>query len=205
VAKSSGFGGFSPSMARSKGLHLDPEWERLRVWMAARGALGTSGIAVVVVNEAIGLRGIVATKTFKKGDEVLSVPRNAMILCESRADASPIREVYAPTSSGSVSEACAMVPACVRTALLLLWLSYSDPEEWTPSFDILPTAKSFAADGGPLELWSSNEVEACGCLILEAQVAARQSELMKLYDEVRLLICFLFRSFSKATLSQISG
>jgi hypothetical protein len=98
-----------------------------------------------------------------------------------------------------------MVPACVRTALLLLWLSYSDPEEWTPSFDILPTAKSFAADGGPLELWSSNEVEACGCLILEAQVAARQSELMKLYDEVRLLIFFLFRSFSKATLSQISG
>lgn len=167
-------------------LPREPSWTRLHAWMEARGASGMEGLEVGVVNAAIGLRGVIATRTFAQGDEVLSVPLDC-ILSEGWADASPMREVYEKHTGGDTDR----IPACVRVALLLLWLQHSEPEAWAPSFDMLPTAESLAAEGGPLELWSPEEVRACGCSILEAQVAADRDALRRIYDEVRLYLGIL--------------
>ena len=159
---------------------MEPSWLRLRGWMEARGASGTSGIEVGVVNAANGLRGVIATKAFAQGDEVLSVPLDC-ILSESWADNSPVREVYDIFTNGNTET----IPACVRVALLLLWLQHAEPEEWAPYFSMLPIHESFTGGGGePLELWSPDEVHACGCPILEAQVAADSDALRYIYDEV---------------------
>ena len=77
---------------------------------------------------------------------------------------------------------------CVRVALLLLWLEHEEPDEWPPSFGMLPSSERLNAEGGPLELWSPEEVRACGCPILEAQVAADRIALRRIYDEVLALL-----------------
>jgi hypothetical protein len=166
--------------AKAANLPLESSWPRLRAWMEVRGASGMDGLEVSVVNAATGLRGVIATRAFAQGDEVLSVPLDC-ILSEGWAGISPVRKVYETHTDGDTDK----IPACVRVALLLLWLQYSEPDAWAPSFDMLPTADSFAAQGGPLELWSPQEVRACGCPILEAQVAADRDALRRIYDEVR--------------------
>lgn len=180
--------------ATASKLPLEPSWLRLRGWMETRGVSGTDGIAVGVVNAASGLRGVIARKAFAQGDEVLSVPLDC-ILSESWADTSPIREVYDNITKGNPEQ----IPACVRVALLLLWLQHSEPEEWAPYFSMLPMHESFTGGGGePLELWSPGEVHACGCPILEAQVAADRDALRYIYDEVGFggsLVTTLFQLF----------
>jgi len=167
-AKSGGFG--TPSVS----IPVDPGWSRLRTWLGERGAT-LNGLEVGIVNSEIDLRGVVATRSFEKGEELFSIPMDSCTFSEARADASPIGAVYGTKD----------VPAAVRVALLLLWLAYAEPEEWAPALDVLPTRADFdAGGGGPLELWSPTEVDACGCPLLSAQVAARKAELRTLYEDV---------------------
>ena len=182
-------------------LPLEPSWLRLRGWMEARGASGTDGIDVGVVNVVSGLRGVIARKAFAQGDEVLSVPLDC-ILSESWADNSPIREVYDKFVNGNPEQ----LPACVRVALLLLWLQHSEPEEWAPYFSMLPMYESFTGGGGePLDLWSPEEVHACGCPILEAQVTADRTALRYIYDEVGFGGLFVTLYFISTLITVLTG
>jgi hypothetical protein len=168
-------GGFGAATKLTVSIPIDPGWARLRLWLEARGANDLSGLEVGIVNPTIGLRGVVATRAFCKGDEIFVSPRDTCVLSESQADASPIRVVYGR----------AEVPAAVRVALLLLWLAATESEAWGPVLDVLPTRADFdAGGGGPLELWAPDDVAACRCPLLSAQVGARKLELRTLYDEI---------------------
>lgn len=176
-----------------------PGWERLRPWLEARGAT-CDGITVGVVDVASGLRGVLTTRAFERGEPIFKVPREAAILDEARADASPVGAVWV--------DCAADVPACVRVALLVLYLQAAcsaatpssaaassstpragaapDDGDWSPALAMLPTRAEFEADGGPLELWSAAEVARCECAQLVGEVGARSAELAALYDGVLL-------------------
>lgn len=160
-----------------------PGWAALRPWLEARGAT-VNGVAVGVVDAASGLRGVVASRAFERGEPIFKVPREAAILDEARADASPVGAVWA----GRAAE----VPACVRVALLVLFLQAKAGADgsahggWGPALAMLPSRSDFEAEGGPLELWSEAQVAACDCGQLVGEVGARSAELAALYAEVLL-------------------
>lgn len=152
-------------------------WLRLRAWLEERGA-ALDGVDVGIVDPSIGLRGVRAARAFARGEEIIKIPRDECILDEAHADASPVGAVYADSVGTDA------VPACVRTALLLLFRAAAptEAEEWRPVLEMLPSAEEFAEEGGPMELWADDELAACECPQLIAEVRARRASLRALYE-----------------------
>ncbi|KAG8461903.1 hypothetical protein KFE25_013922 [Diacronema lutheri] len=184
-----GFGGGAPA-APSRSTRAAPaaapaasdsaEWAVLRSWLEARGAT-VDGIGVGIVDARTGLRGVYAARAFERGEPIFKVPRATAILDEARADASAVGAVWAGRECD--------VPACVRVALLVLFLLMRGDacaDDWGPALAMLPTRAEFESDGGPLELWSVAEVSLCECAQLIGEVGARSAELRALYDGVLL-------------------
>jgi hypothetical protein len=172
-----GLGGFGKAQGKWDGC------EPLRAWLLDNGAEIDSGIGVGVVDAATGLRGVVARKAFKRGDVLFSVPREACILDDGKADKSPMAAIIYPT----VAERNALPPP-MRVALLLLYLERADPTErstfWgEPALAALPTAADFEADGGPMQLWSEDERAEVECGQLIADVHRRSEELRMIYED----------------------
>eukprot|EP00639_Heterosigma_akashiwo_P029595 CAMPEP_0194683140 /NCGR_PEP_ID=MMETSP0295-20121207/13231_1 /TAXON_ID=39354 /ORGANISM="Heterosigma akashiwo, Strain CCMP2393" /LENGTH=401 /DNA_ID=CAMNT_0039569719 /DNA_START=82 /DNA_END=1284 /DNA_ORIENTATION=- len=171
-----------------------PRWESnetLKKWLAERGA-DLDNVSVGVVDSATGLRGVTAAKDLKAGDVVFSISREKCILDEGRADQSPIAAAMYPSAKKRDA-----LPACVRVALYLLWLEAMPLEKakWEPVLAALPKPEDFLNDGGPMELWSEEEVEQVGCGQLIAEVRSRAVELRAHYDE-RVRPCWLHQSAS---------
>lgn len=164
--------GFAKKAAAPSTAPADASFAKLRPWLEARGAKIS---AVDVTTTPLGVRGVVATRDFARGEEIFVIPRDTCILDEERADKSPVGRVWA--------DAAGDVPACVRVGLLVLFLDATD-DTWRPALGMLPSRADFDADGGPMELWSPAEVAACDCGQLQREVARRQESLRQLYDEV---------------------
>jgi hypothetical protein len=163
--------------------------EPLRAWMRKNGA-DVEGVSVGVVDPSTGLRGLLAARDFARGDPVFKVSRDNCILDESRADRSPVARHLYPTSSQLDA-----LPPPIRNALLLLWLeriesvpssSEEDKKEadyWKQYLEVLPTPEEFASEGGPMQLWSDDEVAQVECPQLVAEVATRKASLRGHYDD----------------------
>jgi hypothetical protein len=173
-----GLGGFGKATGKWDGC------EPLRAWLLDNGAEIDSGIGVGVVDVATGLRGVVACKEFKRGDVLFSVPREACILDDVKADKSPMAAIIYPT----VAERKALPPP-MRVALLLLYLQrVADSTErstfWgEPALAALPTVADFEADGGPMQLWSDAERAEVECGQLIADVHRRSEELRMIFED----------------------
>jgi hypothetical protein len=172
-----GLGGFGKATGKWDGC------ESLRAWLLENGAEIDSGIGVGVVDQETGLRGVLARKDFKRGDVLFSVPREACILDDGKADKSPMAGQIYPT----VSERNALPPP-MRVALLLLWLERTTLAErsafWgEPALAALPSIADFEADGGPMQLWSDGERRQVECGQLIADVHRRSEELRNIYED----------------------
>ena len=163
--------------------------EPLRKWLIERGA-DVKGVSVGVVNKDIGLRGVIASKDFGRGDVVFSVPRSKCIIDESRVDSSPLAEALFPDRPDRDA-----LPACVRNALYLIWLERQrnantvvdtnvehQYDEWSPLLSALPIQQDFAADGGPMELWDEEEVSWVECGQVIAEIRSRKEDLKEQYQ-----------------------
>jgi len=161
--------------------------EPLRKWLTERGA-SVKGVSVGVVNKEIGLRGVIASKDFNRGDVVFSVPRSKCIIDESMVDLSPLAEALFPDSMDRKA-----LPACVRNALYLIWLERQHDSnsmntndndqhnDWSPFLSVLPTAKDFASDGGPMELWTEEEISWVECGQVISEIRSRTDDLREQY------------------------
>jgi len=166
--------------------------EPLRSWLIERGA-DVKGVSVGVVNKDTGLRGVIASKDFRSGDIVFSVPRSKCIIDESRVDSSPLADTLFPDKVDRDA-----LPACARNALYLIWLErqgkaksiIADVEhrydEWSPLLSALPVTDDFAADGGPMELWTEEEVSWVECARLITEIRSRADDLREQYENLIL-------------------
>lgn len=145
----------------------DERWRALKAWLADRGAR-VDGVDVGVVDEASGLRGVVSTRSFQRGDPVLVIPRTC-ILDDGRADGRLPAELHG-------------LPPHVRIAVDLVVRRRE--RDWQPVCDMLPTMEDFAREGGPLLLWSEAEVAACGCALVAARHSSQQRRLLEAHELV---------------------
>ena len=150
-----------------------PGWNELRRWLTERGAK----VDGMDVDEVLpGLRGAVATKKYAVGDVIMSVPRKKCILDENRAEASPAAAVW--------QEAPIETPPYAKVALHVLWLARTG--KWSPVVDMLPTMADWNAEGGPMQLWTDEEVAACEDVVLSERVDRRKAVDLELYEKVVL-------------------
>jgi hypothetical protein len=164
--------------------------EELRQWLLARGA-DVGGVRVTTAPS--GLRGVVAARDFAAGDVLFSIPRDKCILDETIADASPIAVLYPTTSQKNA------LPPSVRLALYLFYMK-KIPElakEWQPYLAALP--QEFESDGGPMEVWTTEEVLEVECGQQIAEVHTRKTTLRVMYEER------IFPQWTEAAASEDSG
>ena len=153
--------------------------EALRAWIARNGG---DGDGVNVGDVGGGLRGVTAARDFKRGDVLFKLPLATCVLSAGRADASPVgRAVWAASARGPRLA----LPPNIRVALLVLWLEASaERDAWAPYLDVLPSAAEFAADGGPMELWTPAEIAAVECGQLAREVGRRSAQLREMYEQL---------------------
>ena len=140
-------------------------WRALRTWIEARGGKA-DGLDIREV--APGLRGVVATRDFAAGELIFSLPRDACILDEGMAAASPVADLWNDASAEfgvavvrrASGAGAVQVSTYARVALLLLWLERTPETKkvWAPALAMLPSRSDFEAGGGPMRLWSEAEV-----------------------------------------------
>ena len=137
------------------------EWRTFERWLSSSGATLD---AVELADCGGGLRGVRATRSLKAGEELFRIPRE-LILDEDAADASAVGALW----GGSAREVA--LPAHVRLALLILHeLRLGEQSAAAPYLRMLPSPQDFAADGGPASTWSDDELAACGCAKLQADL-----------------------------------
>ena len=112
-----------------------------------------------------GMRGLRAAKNFQPGDEIMRIPRS-IILDDNRAAAcSAVSGLWAARDH---------VPAFAKLALLILYeIRRSHESSHRPYLDMLPTREDFDAEGGPLSLWTPEEMELLECPKLACDKAIR--------------------------------
>ena len=137
------------------------EWRTFERWLSSSGATLD---AVELADCGGGLRGVRAKRSLKAGEELFRIPRE-LILDEDAADASAVGALW----GGSAREVA--LPAHVRLALLILHeLRRGEQSAAAPYLRMLPSPAAFAADGGPASTWSDDELAACGCAKLQADL-----------------------------------
>eukprot|EP00977_Amphora_coffeiformis_P007699 scaffold1690_cov182-Amphora_coffeaeformis.AAC.56 len=168
----SGSSGFSRAAGKWDGC------ESLRTWLRTNGAK-IEGLHVGSVGQG-NLRGVMAARDFQRGEVLFSVPRETCIVDEAKADKSPMADLIYPSSFDRNK-----LPPPIRVALMLLWLerSPSNKATWEPALLAFPSVADFEKDGGPMELWSEDEVEQVECGQIIVQVYNRKEDLRALYKE----------------------
>ena len=156
--------------------------ESLRTWLrsSAHEGVDVDGITVGVVD---GLRGVTAARDFQRGEVLFAIPRATGIVDEDKADASPLARVLYPTAYDRQR----LAPP-IRVALFLLRLEQAPAAAeralWEPALAALPTVTDFAAGGGPMQMWSTEEVAKVECGQMIAEVQDRKDKLRVLYDDM---------------------
>ena len=147
--KARGFGTPQPVTLASKATALDnkPEWSAFTHWLGMTGAITD---AVTLTEFPGGLRGLRATRAIKQGEDIIRIPR-AAILDESAADASAVGSLW--------RDAASPLPGYAKLGLAVLHeLRLGDSSAYAPYLRLLPTAAQFAEDGGPAAMWSDAEL-----------------------------------------------
>eukprot|EP00614_Pseudopedinella_elastica_P029817 CAMPEP_0172620030 /NCGR_PEP_ID=MMETSP1068-20121228/99387_1 /TAXON_ID=35684 /ORGANISM="Pseudopedinella elastica, Strain CCMP716" /LENGTH=479 /DNA_ID=CAMNT_0013427103 /DNA_START=41 /DNA_END=1481 /DNA_ORIENTATION=+ len=172
LGKKKGFAGGAVSSAKSG------PFGDLAAWVESKGGKA-DGLAVGEVTP--GRRGIFATRSFKKGETIFSIPHDSCILDEGLADASPVSAVW---KMRQALETQVPVPSTHKVALYLIFNMVAGDGDWAEAGAMLPTRTDFETEGGPMLLWSSAEVAEVHCPALISKVENDHETLREVYDQV---------------------
>ena len=151
-----GFGA-APTAAPAKSA-ADPEWSAFINWLDKSGAT-TDAVALASFG---GLRGVRVTRPIKAGEELIRIPR-AAILDGVAADESAVAGLWRDSATPP--------PGYAKLALAILYeLRLGSASRYAPYLNLLPSMEAFASGGGPAATWSDEElaVTECGKLIAQA-------------------------------------